>query len=54
MMKKMVEPHTHEEESIIPVDLFNNKQQKHEEEVYMYEDKKRKNFQILKRCQRKL
>jgi hypothetical protein len=32
------EPHTHDEEPIIPVDVFNNKQQKHEEEVYMYED----------------
>ena len=32
------EPHTHDEEPIIPVDVFNNKQQKHEEEMHMYED----------------
>ena len=32
------EPHTHDEEPIIPVDVFNNKQQKHEEEVHRYED----------------
>jgi hypothetical protein len=31
-------PDARDEEPIIPVDVFNNKQQKHEEEMHMYED----------------
>tara|TARA_R110002050_G_scaffold298676_1_gene462437 strand:+ start:313 stop:1026 length:714 start_codon:yes stop_codon:yes gene_type:complete len=47
------EPHTHEEEPIIPVDVFNNKQQKHEEEVYMYEDEEEEELPDFKKMSKK-